>query len=144
MSTTETTLPTWDEMSDLDKGAALMHAWKRDWEGAVYAVDNYPAEYLEDPVLMRLDAREACRHAARVTRGWQDWDVDEFQRLYDAALDASRVHVPDWAGWNQGDPEPNCRARVDPNGLAAVVLTPLVAEAHAASLRTTEQESSDV
>ena len=71
MSTNEptTTLPTWDEMSDLDKGAALLHAWKRDWEGPAYAVENYPAEYLENPVLMRLDDREASRHAA-ASRAW--------------------------------------------------------------------------
>jgi hypothetical protein len=110
MSANETTtFPTWDEMSDLDKGAALLHAWKRDWEGPSYAVAEYPAEYLENPALMRLDDREASRHAARVTKGWQDWDVDEVQRLYDAALEASRAHGPDWSGWNPADPKPNCR-----------------------------------
>ena len=92
MSTNETTtLPTWDEMSDLDKGAALMHAWKRSWEGPSYAVENYPAEYFDHPALLALDSKDACQHAAKATKGWRDWDTDEVDRLYNAALDADRA-----------------------------------------------------
>jgi len=92
MSTKETTtLPTWDEMTDLDKGAALLHAWKRNWEGVSYAVEHYPAEYFDHPALLELDSKDASQHAARVTKGWADWDLDEVDRLYDAALDADRA-----------------------------------------------------
>lgn len=107
------TLPTWDEMTDLDKGAALLHAWKRDWEGVSYAIENYPAEYIEDPSLMGLDEKAACRHAAAVTAGWQDWDFDEVQRLYDAALEESRRHCPDWANWQGRKGTPPCRCGFD-------------------------------
>jgi hypothetical protein len=61
-----TELPTWDQMSDLDKGAALLHMLKRDWEGADYAVEHYPCQYIEDPALLALSERDACRHAKRV------------------------------------------------------------------------------
>lgn len=91
MTTTEpttTALPSWDEMTDLDKGAALMHAHKRDWEGASYAVENYPAEYFDHPALLALDERDASQHAARVTKGWQDWELDEVRCLYDVAMRA--------------------------------------------------------
>jgi hypothetical protein len=84
-------LPTWAEMTDLDKGAALLHLHKRDWEGDEYAQDNYPARYFDHPALTALSPLQACRHAVSVeddadragaTRG------DEFERLYDLALTA--------------------------------------------------------
>ena len=49
-------LPTWAQMSDLDKGAALLHLHKREWEGADYAEENYPARYFEHPALTSLNA----------------------------------------------------------------------------------------
>lgn len=134
MSTETTTeLPTWDEMSDLDKGAALLHAWKRSWEGPSYAVENYPAEYLEDPRLMTLGRKDACKHAARVTKGWQDWDIDETTRLYDAALDASREHGPDWSGWQDGDDGPSCKCGF--NGTPDECRSNRIAEASAEASR---------
>jgi len=87
---TESNLPSWDEMSDLDKGAALMHAWKRFREGLPYAVEYYPVRYFDHPALLSLDEKAACGHAARVTKGWCDLDVTEFDRLYDLALYADR------------------------------------------------------
>jgi hypothetical protein len=86
----ETTLPTWDEMSDLDKGAALMHAWKRYREGTSYAVAHYPVRYFDHPALLALDDKAACDHAAKVSKGWQAWEDNEFDRLYDLALYADR------------------------------------------------------
>ena len=87
-------LPTWDEMSDLDKGAALLHVWKRDWEGVGYAIENYPARYFDDPALTGLSPREACQHAYDVTQGHDDIVMHvgshEHERLYDLALDADR------------------------------------------------------
>lgn len=79
-------------MSDLDKGAALLHAHKRGREGARYAVEHYPAEYFDHPALLALDAKAASAHAAKVTGGYNaacdrlGWQ--EVARLYDKALDA--------------------------------------------------------
>lgn len=96
MSTTETApaLPTWAEMSDLDKGAALLHLHKREWEGSDYAIENYPAEYFEHPALTALSERDACRHAVSVEN---DADLagalggGEYERLYELALAADRA-----------------------------------------------------
>lgn len=81
-----TNLPTWDELSDLDKGAALLHLHKRDYEGVSYAVENYPAHYLDDPRLVALDGKAASAHAAQFGNVANDLDGDEYERLYDAAL----------------------------------------------------------
>jgi hypothetical protein len=84
-------LPAWDELSDLDKGAALLHVWKCHWEhSASYAVEHYPAEYFEHPLLTGLDSRTASRHASVVAGRWDDacerLGDDEVTRLYDLAL----------------------------------------------------------
>lgn len=84
-------LPTWDQMPDLDKGAALLHVWKRHREGGSYAVEHYPARYIENPLLTALDRRTACRHAAAVAGMWKEVQSrlgpDEVGRLYDMALE---------------------------------------------------------
>lgn len=96
-------LPTWDEMSDLDKGAALLHAHKRGREGARYAVEHYPAEYFDHPALLALDAKDASAHAVKVTGGYNAacarFGWQEAGRLYDMALDADRaqLHATDGA-----------------------------------------------
>ncbi|MFI1194173.1 hypothetical protein ACH4T9_13060 [Micromonospora sp. NPDC020750] len=85
-------LPTWEQMSDLDKGAALLHDHKRDYEGVEYAVENYPARYFTDPRLTALDSEDASEHAAAVC-GEDVVDRigrDEHERLYDLALDHER------------------------------------------------------
>lgn len=81
-------LPTWDEMSDLDKGAALLHDHKRDSEGADYAVENYPCRYLDDPSLTALDGEDASEHAAEVCGEdvFERLGGSEYERLYDLAL----------------------------------------------------------
>lgn len=83
-------LPSWDEMSELDRGASLLHVWKRKWEGAGYAREHYPARYLVHPRLVGLNPELACRHAVTVARHW-DFAVDllgmdEVERLYYGAL----------------------------------------------------------
>jgi len=83
-------LPTWEEMTDLDKGAALMHVWKRDREGPAYAVEHYPVHYFDHPVLLALDTVDACTHASIAAKNWRSMAVTKFDRLYDLALDASR------------------------------------------------------
>lgn len=87
-TTTKTALPAWTEMSDLDKGAALLHDHKRDEEGANYAAEHYPCRYIEDPRLTALGRTEASNHAAEVV-GFDVLDrigVEEYERLYDLAL----------------------------------------------------------
>jgi len=95
MSTEPTAaLPTWAEMSDLDKGAALMHLHKREWEGDEYAEENYPAEYFDHPALTALSERAACRHAVSVEEAADNAGAtggDEYERLYSLALDADRA-----------------------------------------------------
>ena len=94
MSTTETALPKWADMSDLDKGAALLHLHKRDWEGPEYAVENYPARYFEDPALTALSPREACRHAVSVEDDAERAGALHgagYERLYGLALDADHA-----------------------------------------------------
>ena len=59
-------LPTWDEMSDLDKGAAIKFGMACESEGVGYATENYPCRFLEDPRLVALDKDEAARHADSV------------------------------------------------------------------------------
>jgi hypothetical protein len=83
-------LPGWDAMSDLDKGAVLLHLHKRDSEGDDYAVENYPAKFLDDPRLTGLDREDACAHAARFEDIAEELDGDEYGRLYDLALDYER------------------------------------------------------
>lgn len=96
MTSTEETgpLPAWNEMSDLGKGAALLHLHKIDWEGIEYAMSDYPARYFDHPALTALSQRAACRHAQSVeadadragaTRG------GEYERLYNLALAADRA-----------------------------------------------------
>lgn len=83
-------LPAWEEMGELDRGAALMHAWKRHREGARYARQHYPARYLGHPRLVALGPELACRHAVTVAGTWDGavdrLGMDEVERLYDAAL----------------------------------------------------------
>lgn len=99
-----TDLPTWDEMTDVDKGCALLHLWKRDAEGASYAVENYPAQYLDDPRLVALDGRDACRHAVTVgvsnSAAEKRLGFDEYVRLYDLALDEPERRML-WAARNE-------------------------------------------
>jgi hypothetical protein len=85
--TTSSNLPTWDEMSDLDKGCAAMHLWKRERDGAVYAVEHYPARYLDDERLKALDPQAASRHAASMRARASALDAAEWGRLYDLALE---------------------------------------------------------
>ncbi|MFG2046028.1 hypothetical protein ACGFIW_01190 [Micromonospora sp. NPDC048935] len=90
-------LPSWDDMTDLDRGAALMFVWKAVREGYGYARDNYPARYVDHPTLRALDVAEACRHARTVAGTWAEahtrLGADEVQRLYDLALNHDRSNA---------------------------------------------------
>lgn len=96
-----TSLPTWEEMSDLDRGAALMFTWKVYRErDRIYARENYPARYVDHPLLTALDLDDqqdrgdACRHATAVCGTWVEardrWGADEVQRMYDLTLNHKR------------------------------------------------------
>jgi hypothetical protein len=88
------TLPTWDKMSELDRGAALLHLLLREREGTSYAVSDYPAEFFDDPRLTALEPADACRHAVHVigsySRACDLLGVTEVARLNDLALTAER------------------------------------------------------
>ena len=92
--TAESPLPAWSELTDLDKGAVLLHLHKRGREGADYAIDNYPARYFDHPALTVLSERDACEHAASMAGSAGELSFAEEERLYDLALDADR------ARWN--------------------------------------------
>jgi hypothetical protein len=103
-------LPDWDSLTDVDKGCALLYAWKVENEGREYAVENYPAKFRDHPTLAQLAPAEACgyvdflkfdlflRDAVRFADDREEagpdepremtWD--EFHRLYDLALAADR------------------------------------------------------
>jgi hypothetical protein len=83
-------LPTWDQMSDLDKGAALLHLAKVENEGREYAIENYAAKYFEHPALTALNDRDASEHAATVEDASVREPFEEWERLYGLALDADR------------------------------------------------------
>ena len=110
-----TRLPNWDELSDVDKGCALMFIWKVHWERSyIYARDNYPATYRDHPMLLALPVADRCRYANAVCKqkfgsfegGRTQWPTprrggpldmserglgeDEWKRLYDLALAADR------------------------------------------------------
>jgi hypothetical protein len=93
-------LPAWDEMSEADRGAALMFTWKVQREGYMYARDNYSARYLDDAGLLALDGYAACRHASAVAGTWREaierLGAEETFRLYELALaaDRARYDVP--------------------------------------------------
>lgn len=72
-------LPTWEQMTDLDRGAAVLHCRTRADEGAAYAVENYPCRYFDDPVLAALDDEVACEHAVSVTESYFTAPADDLE-----------------------------------------------------------------
>jgi len=88
------TLPRWDDLSDLDKGAALLHQHKREWEGPEYAESDYPCRYFDHPALTGLTSLAQCRHAASLDQEGAKLSLtngSEYERLYNLALDADRA-----------------------------------------------------
>lgn len=81
-------LPTWDEMTDLDKGAAISYLYRCDLIGIKAAAANYAAEYFDDPRLVALGATpEASAHALVIAeRAFED--LAECARLHTVAIDA--------------------------------------------------------
>jgi hypothetical protein len=87
-------LPGWDDLSDRDKGAALLFLAKVENEGREYAQSDYPCSYFDHPALTGLAPERACGHAASLgdTTSMRDQlGADEHDRLYDLALDADRA-----------------------------------------------------
>lgn len=81
-------LPVWEQMSEVDRGAALMHLHKVDYEGRSYAVENYPARYFDDLRLVALAPVQACAHAAQFERLAEGLLEHEHEHLYNLALAA--------------------------------------------------------
>lgn len=84
-------LPTWGDLSDLDKGAALMHLHKREWEGPTYAVEHYPARFHDHPALVALDTVQASEYAESLSLDADVLTPDEHERLYNLALHAEET-----------------------------------------------------
>lgn len=83
-------LPSWDDLSDLDKGAALMFLAKVENECYEYAVENYPVKYIEDPRLTALSVLDACAYTEKFEDLIEDMDGGEHERLYNLALNHER------------------------------------------------------
>lgn len=85
-------LPSWGQMSDRDKGAALLHLRKIEVEGREYAREEYPAKYIDHPALTALDDEAASDHAEGLFEGWYDAErtlgIDQVDRLRAIARDA--------------------------------------------------------
>lgn len=81
-------LPRWNDLTDLDKGAALLHLHKREWEGGDYAEEHYPAVFYDHPTLTAMDSGAACDYATSLDEHADALDTNEYARLYDLALDA--------------------------------------------------------
>ena len=89
-----TGLPGWGELSDLDKGMALIHLHVREGEGEAVAEEDYPARFFDHPALVALTPLAASRHAASLGTAegmYTTLGEAEFDRLYDAALTADRA-----------------------------------------------------
>lgn len=82
-------LPQWAELSDLDKGCALLYLHKADYEGGDYARVHYPAKFLDNPLLASLPPGGACDYAEVFEEAALELHDAEHARLYDAALAAT-------------------------------------------------------
>lgn len=83
-------LPTWAEMSDLDKGAAIVYLSAADSQGHAYARKHYPARYLDHPALTVLTPDAAADHAEALFDDgigdiYDQLGGEEADRLYDLA-----------------------------------------------------------
>ncbi len=85
-----TDLPTWADLTDLDKGNVLLHLHKREYEGGSYAEEHYPASFTDHPALVALDSAAACAFAKSMHSDANALHHDEYGRLYDLALDADQ------------------------------------------------------
>lgn len=82
---------TWDELSDLDKGAILLFLIACETDGTSYAREHYPVKFLEHPELTELSTNEANDFALRFEDELEfgvpgdDDQGTEYQRLYNLA-----------------------------------------------------------
>lgn len=85
-----TSLPSWEEMTDVDRSQAIAYAWLCHRRGQPYAITNGPCRYVDAPDLAALDPVAAGVHAlgacgplrsliARIGKA-------EYDRLYNLAL----------------------------------------------------------
>lgn len=94
-------LPTWEQMSDLDRGAALLHVHTREYQGSLYAEEHAPAEFFTDRALVALTMQAGSDHAVALCGSWPAM-VDrigdtEAWRLVDLADAARQRRIR--AGW---------------------------------------------
>jgi hypothetical protein len=87
-------LPGWDEMSDADKGAAMLHLRRRDWWGDAVAIEAHPCRYFDHPALVALSPAAASEHANGFAEDqWEDLDDAEFERLIRLGRAAEEARV---------------------------------------------------
>lgn len=91
-------LPDWGDLSELDKGIALVHAGKALHEGAEYAAEFYAPQY-EHPLLADLTAETRSEHARETvgevfgdtTGAEQELGSEEYERLRGLAYKSGRA-----------------------------------------------------
>lgn len=91
-------LPAWAELTDLDKGAALLHLSKRENEGTSYAMENYPARFSDHPQLVALGDEDASRFAVSMEAAAGTLSDAEYERLSNLAADADEKRWATEAG----------------------------------------------
>lgn len=89
---TDRPLPGWETMTDLDKGAALLHLDRREWDGPEAAVRDHPARYFNHPALTSLSPADASAYAASLSgpNGVPGLEPDDYVRLYGLAYEADQ------------------------------------------------------
>lgn len=91
-----TALPSWDEMTDMDRSAAIAYAWLCYRRGVPFAIQDGPCTYVDAPELVALDAIAAYRHALAVCGPLHDLVARigkaEYDRLYNLTLPAPAMN----------------------------------------------------
>jgi len=85
-------LPEFDELTDIDKGAVIYFLSACESEGIYYALENYPAQFVDNEILVSLDSAGQSNY---VLNNWEDleelelgWaEEDRLVNLYLEAMD---------------------------------------------------------
>ncbi|MEU8310458.1 hypothetical protein AB0C84_43530 [Actinomadura sp. NPDC048955] len=88
-------LPGWDEMSDYDRGWALLHVYERDKRGTQHALTYSAPRFADDPRLSSLSAEAASAHATKIVSTTDEIietiGEDEYDRLIAVVADPPRA-----------------------------------------------------
>ena len=82
-------VPSWDDLTDHDKGAVIVYLRMREDEGRSYADENYPVCFRDNETLKSLSQHAANRYALLVIGTLSHIEktlgLQETYRLYDLA-----------------------------------------------------------